>query len=141
MIGMILCGHGNFASGMYSSLRLIAGEQEKIAVIDFTEGMSSERLGDLLAENVTSVDSGSGVIIFTDISGGTPFNQGAFISSKNESVKIIGGISLPLLLDSIFKRDLSLVELVNGALRAGKEGVKIFEEKVQQEVNKELGGI
>lgn len=48
MIGMILCGHGNFASGMYSAIKLIAGEQEDFATVDFSAGMSSEELKEQL---------------------------------------------------------------------------------------------
>ena len=88
MIGIILSGHGEFASGLYSSIQLIAGEQENFQAIDFSEGMSSEELQEKFNEAAENVDQGQGVVIFTDIPGGTPFNQAVILSTKKENLKV-----------------------------------------------------
>ena len=45
---IIVIGHGNFATGIHSSLKLIAGEQEKVDAIDFVEGMSANELKEII---------------------------------------------------------------------------------------------
>lgn len=141
MIGMILCGHGNFASGMYSAIKLIAGEQEDFATVDFSAGMSSEELKEQLLVQIAKTENGNGVVIFTDIPGGTPFNQAVLLSTENESVKIVSGTNLPLLLESSFKRDLSLAEFVSQALKSGTEGLKTFKIKETEPIREDSFGI
>lgn len=141
MIGLILCGHGHFATGLHSAIKLIAGVQEKMIAIDFTEGMTSEELKDLLLSGIDAVDSGAGIVIFTDIPGGTPFRQSASISSKEKQISVLAGTSLPMLLGSCFNRSLALEEFVEKALKNGHEGLKIFETKPEIEVDEELDGI
>lgn len=141
MIGMILCGHGNFASGMYSAIKLIAGEQEDFATVDFSAGMSSEELKEQLLVQIAKTENGNGVVIFTDIPGGTPFNQAVLLSTENESVKIVSGTNLPLLLESSFKRDLSLTEFVSQALKSGAEGLKTFKIKKTEPIREDSFGI
>ncbi len=141
MIGMILCGHGNFASGMYSAIKLIAGEQEDFATVDFSVGMSSEELKEQLLVQIAKTENGNGVVIFTDIPGGTPFNQAVLLSTENESVKIVSGTNLPLLLESSFKRDLSLAEFVSQALKSGAEGLKTFKITETEPIREDSFGI
>ena len=62
MIGIVLSGHGKFASGLNSSIQLIAGKQEGFEVVDFLEGMSSEALQQALQKAVESVDQGQGLV-------------------------------------------------------------------------------
>ena len=51
---IIVIGHGNFATGIHSSLKLIAGEQEKVDAIDFVEGMSANELKEKILAAITS---------------------------------------------------------------------------------------
>ncbi|MEG1046987.1 PTS galactosamine/N-acetylgalactosamine transporter subunit IIA [Carnobacterium sp.] len=141
MIGMILCGHGNFASGMYSAIKLIAGDQEDFATVDFSAGMSSEELKEQLLVQIAKTENGNGVVIFTDIPGGTPFNQAVLLSTENESVKIVSGTNLPLLLESSFNRDISLTEFVSQALKSGAEGLKTFKIKETEPIREDSFGI
>jgi len=133
MIGMVLSGHGNFPSGMYSSLKLIAGEQEKFAVVDFTEDMGSEELRIALEEGVNAVDGAQGVVIFTDIQGGTPFNRSVLICSEKKGIKVVAGTNLPLLIAAIDNRNLPLFTFVDKVMEAGQEGMMEFIPKTKTE--------
>lgn len=129
MIGIVLSGHGKFASGLYSSIQLIAGEQEGFQTVDFLEGMSSESLQKKLEAAVETVDQHHGVVVFTDIPGGTPFNQAVMLSTKREHVRVISGTNLPALLDGSFSREISLENFTAKILDSGKAGLQLFEQK------------
>jgi len=138
MIGIVLSGHGEFASGLNSSIQLIAGKQKGFQVVNFSEGMSSEKLQELLQIAVETVDQDQGVVIFTDIPGGTPFNQSVLLSTKIENVSVISGTNLPALLDGSFSRDLSLKDFIAKVLESGKEGLQQFIQKKKENVDSEL---
>ncbi|MFB6468481.1 PTS galactosamine/N-acetylgalactosamine transporter subunit IIA [Cytobacillus sp. Hz8] len=126
MIGIILCGHGHFATGLYSSIKLIAGEQENFDVIDYEEGMSSEALSEKLYHAIQKLHMVGDVVILTDIAGGTPFNESAKLSMEKENINVISGVNAPLLLDGCFKRDLPINQFVEEIVNSSKEGVKMF---------------
>lgn len=132
MIGIVLSGHGQFATGLYSSIQLIAGEQEGFQIVDFSEGMSSELLQEKLATAVETVDQHKGVVIFTDIPGGTPFNQAVMLSTKKEDVKVVSGTNLPALLDGSFNRETSLESFIAKVLDSGKAGLQQFEQRKKE---------
>lgn len=69
MVGIILCGHAHFAAGLYSFIKLIAGEQENFEVIDYEEGMSSEALSAKINDSLQKLKSMEGVAILTDMAG------------------------------------------------------------------------
>ena len=76
MTGLIICGHGDFAAGMYSSLKLLNGECEHLVCISFQEGTSFEDLCDTVNKEVERFIDGN-VIILTDLPGGSPFKAAA----------------------------------------------------------------
>ncbi|MDN6162294.1 MAG: PTS sugar transporter subunit IIA, partial [Atopostipes sp.] len=106
MLGIIITGHGQFATGLQSSVELIAGKQENFETIDFEKGESSEILNNKLKKEVSRMDSQEGVIIFTDIPGGTPFNQSILLSQEDAQIKVITGTNLPAIMDGLFNREL-----------------------------------
>ena len=138
MIGIVLSGHGEFASGLNSSIQLIAGKQEGFQVVDFFEGMSSDDLQEALKTAVESVEQGQGTVIFTDIPGGTPFNQSVILSTKKEKLNVVSGTNLPALLDGSFSRELGLQEFVSKVLTSGKDGLQEFNQKKKNSVDSEM---
>ena len=70
---IIITGHGHFATGLESSSVLIAGKQENVAAVDFPEEFSTEDLRDRLHSEIESAQDG--VIILTDLAGGSPYNM------------------------------------------------------------------
>jgi len=125
MIGIIICGHGQFATGIYSSMKLITGKQENIVTIDFTESMGAQKLEDKLKKAIENLKRLEEIVILTDIPGGTPFNKAALFSDKN--IKVISGTNLPALLESTFYREEEIEEFIRVFTTAAKEGVKVFE--------------
>lgn len=120
MIGMIISGHGHFATGMLSALELISGKQEMICAIDFEEGMSADELGVKLYQAVTSFDKATAVVLFTDLKGGTPFNQAFLHCQNNERLAVVAGTNLGMLLASSFdQQTTSLKEFLTNAQLQG----------------------
>ncbi|WP_301109573.1 PTS sugar transporter subunit IIA [Sporosarcina sp.] len=130
MIGIVVTGHGGFPNGILESVQLIAGKIEKIAVIPFNE--DSEKLLADLESAIVEVDSGKGVVCFTDLAGGTPFNVSGKIAATRDNVRVIGGTNSPMLLSALFKRNLSLDEFTSTAIQDGKDSIKLFEMKKKE---------
>ncbi|MDN6498051.1 MAG: PTS sugar transporter subunit IIA [Tetragenococcus koreensis] len=137
MLGIIITGHGQFATGLQSSVELIAGKQENFETIDFEKGESSEILNNKLKKEVSRMDSQEGVIIFTDIPGGTPFNQSILLSQEDAQIKVITGTNLPAIMDGLFNRELEADDFVNKVLRSGKEGLATYAEKRSNTIKEE----
>ncbi|WP_440897558.1 PTS sugar transporter subunit IIA [Amphibacillus sp. Q70] len=124
MIGLVLTGHGSFSSGVYDSIRLIAGDIENIRMVPFEE--DEVKLEQDLETAIAEVNMGKGVVCFTDLAGGTPFNVSSKIASALEDVKVIGGTNSPMLLSAIFQRDSDLESFVSSALKEGQDNIKEF---------------
>ena len=73
MIGLIVTGHANFGTGITSSVNLIAGEQEAYRAVDFLPTYSTEDLTQEISKAIDDLKDCEGIIIFTDLMGGTPF--------------------------------------------------------------------
>ncbi len=94
MIGLLVTGHANFGSGITSSVNLIAGEQEAYKYVDFLPTYSTEDLTGEITKALDELKDCEGVIIFTDLMGGTPFNVAAQLDmTRRISVSWRGRIS------------------------------------------------
>ena len=137
MIGLLVTGHANFGSGMTSSVNLIAGEQEAYQYVDFLPTYSTEDLAGELKDC-------EGIIIFTDLMGGTPFNTAAQLGRDKENVRILAGTNLPMLVEVVMSRKFmdDLDGLVDSLLQTGKEQVAKFEiKKAEQTETEDEDGI
>ncbi len=129
MIGIILTGHGNFATGLLSSLKLIAGEPEKFSAIDFLENYSTEDLKRKYIEAIENFDCEE-ILFFTDLVGGTPFKTAAeYKFESDKKIEVISGTNLGMLIESSFARLTceSMEELIETALGVGREQIIKFE--------------
>lgn len=127
MTGIIIAGHGNFASGMYSVIKLVVGEQENLEVVDFLEGDSTEDLKEKMMKGLDKIN-GEECLFFTDIPGGSPFKTAVEISMEREGCEVISGSNVPMMMEILFDRDGSNIEeLKERAMKAGKSQIRSFE--------------
>lgn len=131
MIGFILTGHGAFPNGMLESVQLITGEIKHVKVVPFRE--DQDKLSQDLEQAITEVDNGSGVVCFTDLAGGTPFNVSSKLAARRNDVKVIGGTNSPMLLSAVFQREEELDVFVGNILKEGKNNIKEFKLKSPKE--------
>ncbi len=131
MIGLLVTGHANFGTGITSSVNLIAGEQEAYQAVDFLPTYSTEDLTREITKALDELKDCEGVIIFTDLMGGTPFNVSAQIAHGNDNIRIVAGTNLPMLVDIVMSRKFvdNLDELIDSVLETGKEQVIKYEFK------------
>ena len=131
MIGLVVTGHANFGTGITSSVNLIAGEQEAYKAVDFLPTYSTEDLTCELTKALDELKDCEGVIIFTDLMGGTPFNVSAQLGHGKDNIRIVAGTNLPMLVEIVMSRKFmdDLDELVDSVLETGKEQVTKYEVK------------
>jgi mannose/fructose-specific phosphotransferase system component IIA len=115
----VLVAHGEMARGMVDAVRKISGQDEALLVPLSNDGRSPERLR---AELMELLGSGPAVV-FTDLQAGSCALAALAAGSRGETV-VICGANLPMLLDFVFQRDLSLDELAERLVKMGREGIR-----------------
>lgn len=122
MIHIVLIAHGQFASGIKTSLDLIAGEQEHIQAIDFIADMSAEEVKTRLLDAIEGQEQ---TLILCDLLGGTPFKVASTIMMEtSQEISVLSGLNLAMLLDATFSRlTYSLDELTEKVISSGRSGI------------------
>jgi len=125
MIGMVLVTHGQLATEFRAALEHVVGPQEQIETITIGPEDDMElRRGDILAA-VSRVESGQGVVVLTDMFGGTPSNL-ALSCMNGRQVEVVAGINLPMLIKLASVRDCeSLADAVLQAQEAGRKYINV----------------
>lgn len=144
MPGIILCGHGGFASGLEKAMLQIIGEQDDFIAIDFPAESTTANLQQQLERALDQLRNCNGVVFLTDILGGTPFRLSATLSLGRKDREVITGTSLQLLLEMALERDsLSVEEFRHEALASGRRGLTSLTDELQRErcCETEDGGI
>ena len=136
MIGLLVTGHANFGSGLTSSLNLIAGEQEAYKYVDFLPEYSLEDLSRELTKAMDELKDCEGILVFSDLPGGTPFKTAVEVGFPRGKVNVIAGTNLPMMVEIAMSRKFidDLDMLTQTALDTGKEQVVKYEfKKVEQQ--------
>lgn len=136
MIGLIVTGHGNFGTGLTSALNLIAGEQENYTAIDFVQEWGVDELRAALTKAMDDMKDCDGILVLSDLPGGSPFKTAVEVGFPRGNVQVIAGTNLPMLVEISMARKFieELDTLVNMALNTGKDQVVRYEFKpVEQE--------
>jgi len=125
MIGMVLVTHGRLATEFRAALEHVVGPQEQIETITIGPEDDMEiRRADIL-DAVARVETGSGVVVLTDMFGGTPSNL-ALSCMTGRQVEVVAGINLPMLIKLASVRDCeSLGEAVMHAQEAGRKYINV----------------
>ena len=125
MIGLVLVTHGRLAEEFRSALEHVVGPQERIETIAIgPEDKIEARRADI-QRAVARVDDGSGVIILTDMFGGTPSNLSISLLSPG-SVEVVAGLNLPMLVKlARVRKDASLDEAALKAQDAGRKYINV----------------
>ena len=142
MVGILVTGHGNFATGILSSLELIAGNQEKLIGVDFTADDSEKSLEKKIIEAMDKLEEE--ILVLADLAGGSPFKVSAILSQKleNKKIAVIAGTNLGMLIEvSLCRGDMNVKELVEFATNSGICAIKSFEikEKTENDFDEEDG--
>ena len=135
MIGGIIITHGNLGESLLRVASEILGKKVSLHVIsiEWKDGARGiEDKVDLIKEAIDKEDKGKGVVVFTDIFGGTPTNICVSLM-EDENVEIITGVNLPLLLKFLSERErMSLGELSMALVERGKESIGRIKEFLEK---------
>ncbi len=130
MVGILLTGHGNFATGLKTSVKLIAGEQEHFEVVDFLAEYSIDDLKDHLIAAFEKLSDCEAIIVFSDLVGGSPFKTAVELSlEKQINATVLAGTNLGMLLETTLSRGFNddVNALIDGALETGKNQILKYE--------------
>ncbi|MEX0583530.1 MAG: PTS sugar transporter subunit IIA [Sneathiella sp.] len=97
MIGMVLVTHGRLAEEFVNATEHVVGPQTQVRAISIGPDDDMEQRRQDILSAVAEVESGAGVIILTDMFGGTPSNLAISVMEK-ANVEVIAGINLPMLI-------------------------------------------
>lgn len=124
MIGLVLVTHGHLADEFIAATEHVVGEQSRIEAIciDADDDMEARRAD--IAAAIARVDSGSGVIMLTDMFGGTPSNLA--ISLLGPGTEVIAGINLPMLIKlASVRKTMNVADAVEAAQEAGRKYIAV----------------
>ena len=96
MIGMVLVTHGTLADALREAMEHVVGKQKSVATVCIESDAEFESQRAEIARRMDEVNDGDGVILLTDMFGGTPSNLAMSMASQ-PGVEIIGGVNLPML--------------------------------------------
>lgn len=143
MIGLIITGHGHFATGMQTSIKLIAGEPINTEYINFEETDTPESLKEKYLTALNSkLNNCHSIIGLADLAGGTPFKTLVEVKTEfNKPMEVIGGTNLPMVLEISLTKDLidDLDSLSSSALEIGKAGLIKFNLVIHEDLECEDG--
>ena len=125
MIVIVLIAHGNLAEEFLSVVKFVlSGEPSvKMTGVSLDPTREFDTYKKVIQEAVSSVDQGDGILIVTDMFGGTPSNVGLTFLDQN-NVEVISGVNLPMLLKlSTIKENISLQEAIKIAEKAGRDNI------------------
>lgn len=124
MLGIILTGHGGFASGMKKAMQQILGEQSQFIAIDFPETSTTALLTSQLEQAIEQLDDEEDIVFLTDLLGGTPFRVASTLAMQKPGREVITGTNLQLLLEMVLDREgLSSEAFRVQALECGHRGL------------------
>ena len=128
MIGLALVTHGRLASELLAALEHVVGPQEQVEAVCIGPDDDMEDRRAEIARIARTLNSGDGVVLLTDMFGGTPSNLAISVlgASNRGEVEVIAGVNLPMLVKlATCRPHKTLVEAVADAEEAGRKYIQI----------------
>jgi PTS system mannose-specific IIA component len=128
MIGLVLVTHGRLAAEFVRAMEHVVGPQQRIEAICIGPEDDMEMRRDDISAAIAAADDGSGVIILTDLFGGTPSNL-AISLMKSERIEVIAGVNLPMLIRlEGARKTMDVRAAVAAAKEAGRKYISVASE-------------
>lgn len=128
MIGLVLVTHGRLASEFVTAMEHVVGPQELIESIAIGPDDDMEARRADIAAAIAKVETGKGVILLTDLFGGTPSNLAISLLERGR-VEVIAGINLPMLIRlASARKTMKVIDAVAAAREAGRKYISVASE-------------
>jgi PTS system mannose-specific IIA component len=125
MIGMVLVTHGRLAEEFILALEHVVGKQQRIAAVCIGPEDDMQKRRQEILDQVAKVDEGDGVVLLTDMFGGTPSNLAISVLDR-ANVEVIAGVNLPMLIKLASIRGTEkLPAAVAAAQEAGRKYINV----------------
>ncbi|HEX3215287.1 MAG TPA: PTS sugar transporter subunit IIA [Aestuariivirgaceae bacterium] len=125
MIGIVLVTHGRLADELRSALEHVVGTQSQIEAIAIGPDDDITQRREQIIKSVHDVDTGEGVVVLTDMFGGTPSNLAISVMERGR-IEVLAGVNLPMLVKlASIRRDASLDTAVQQAQDAGRKYINV----------------
>jgi mannose PTS system EIIA component len=125
MIGIVLVTHGRLADELRSALEHVVGTQSQIEAIAIGPDDDITQRLEQIIKSVHEVDTGEGVVVLTDMFGGTPSNLAISVMERGR-IEVLAGVNLPMLVKlASIRRDASLDTAVQQAQDAGRKYINV----------------
>ncbi|AAV89950.1 PTS system fructose subfamily IIA component [Zymomonas mobilis subsp. mobilis ZM4 = ATCC 31821] len=128
MIGLVLVTHGGLAAEFVTAMEHVVGKQEAVAAICIGPDDDMENRRADIAKAIAEVENGDGVILLTDLFGGTPSNLAISLMQPGK-IEVIAGINLPMLIRlERARRQQDVQAAVAAAREAGRKYISVASE-------------
>ena len=132
MVGLLLVSHGRIAESFLEVSLEIVGPVKGVQIVSLAEPIDEEKVMEDIQKARKEIDQGKGILILTDMFGGTPANL-CFSLLEDPMVEVLTGMNLPMILQILSsRRDASLAELAGIAMRCGRENIYLAREILEQ---------
>ncbi len=133
MIGMVLVTHGRLAEELVAALEHVVGPQTGVTTVCIGPDDDMEQRRRDILDSVGRVDAGAGVVVLTDMFGGTPSNLAISIMDKAR-VEVIAGVNLPMLIKlASVRHHETLANAVSAAQEAGRKYINVASRLLSQD--------
>lgn len=128
MVGVLIVSHGGLADALISEVQFLIGKLQKVKGVSIWPRESEKEIRDRIREKIKEVDDGDGVVILTDILGGTPTNL-CFSFLKEKAVEVVTEVNVPMLLTlSSYQKGRSLEEICSLVKKSGRRSIILVKE-------------
>ncbi|RMH60046.1 MAG: PTS sugar transporter subunit IIA [Zetaproteobacteria bacterium] len=126
MIGIVLVGHAHIAQETVRAMEHVLGSQPLVATVNAGQKQDPARMAEALRSALERCDTGDGVLVLSDMFGGTPCNLAIGEAARRGRAEVVSGFNLPLLIKALALRGqgLSLSELADSVTDAGRQYIR-----------------
>ncbi|WP_461209494.1 PTS sugar transporter subunit IIA [Desulfocurvus sp. DL9XJH121] len=132
-VGVVVATHTDYGEHLLAAAEMILGQQKGCRAVPVDMGHGMDEIVESLKKAVESVDAGAGVLILTDMFGGTPTNISLSLLGTYK-LEVITGVNLPMLLKVLGMRSMSLAKVAEEAKNAGMQGIVVAGEVLRKKV-------
>lgn len=134
MVGVLIVTHLDLAEALLNAANLIMGQLEKVIPVSLDPSAAPDEAHQRIEAALAQLNTSDGVIILTDMFGGTPSNL-SLAYLKSEKIEVISGVNLPMLIKLGQLRqqnNTTLADLVAALKQSGQKGIMVASELLYQ---------
>jgi PTS system mannose-specific IIA component len=133
MIGIIIVTHGKLGAELLKAAELIIGSQQKCQTVAIEMNLNPDYLSDLIGKAIKAQENGQGVLLLTDMFGGSPSNI-SLSFHEDGKIEVLTGANLPMLLKALSlreKSDLDLRAMAQATLEFSRKSINLASDMIK----------